>query len=93
MILITYDGGSRMEVRGHAGTDIKGRDQVCAAVTALTLTLGENCREAGIRSGSAVLSGGNPEIFQAVGRGFALLASHYPHAVHYQCMGHSATNH
>ena len=87
MIEVIYDGRCSMEIRGHAGTAAKGKDLICAAVTALTLTLQENCRESGIRSGKAWLRGGNPEIFHAIGRGFALLARQYPYAVHYQCTG------
>ena len=87
MIYITYDGNCTMEIRGHAGTAAKGKDLICAAVTALTLTLQENSRESGIRAGRAWLTGGNPEIFRGLGRGFALLARQYPYAVHYKCIG------
>ena len=87
MIEVSYDGDCRMELRGHAGTAPRGKDLICAAVTALTLTLQENCRESGITSGRAWLQGGNPEIFRAISRGFALLARQYPYAVHYQCTG------
>lgn len=86
MIYVTYDGGSRLEVRGHARSGPKGRDLVCAGVTALVLTLRENCREAELRSGYAKLSGGSGEIFRGVSRGFALLAKNFPQCVHYKCL-------
>jgi len=45
MIRITYEKSSnRVTVSGHAGFGEKGEDIVCAAVSALVLTLGENIR-------------------------------------------------
>lgn len=45
MIRITYEkSGNRVTVTGHAGAAEKGTDIVCAAVSALVLTLGENIR-------------------------------------------------
>lgn len=87
MIQVTYDGYSKVEVRGHARSGPKGRDLVCAGVTTLVLTLRENCRDAEIRPGYARLTGGSPEIFRGVSRGFAMLAKNFPQCVHYKCTG------
>ena len=35
---------NRLTVKGHAGSDEKGHDLVCAAASILTLTLGENVK-------------------------------------------------
>lgn len=87
MIQAVYDGGSTLVVRGHARSGPKGKDLVCAGASTLVLTLRESCREAELRPGYARLSGGNPEIFRAVSRGFALLAKNFPRCVHYRCTG------
>ena len=45
MIRITYEKSeNRLTVQGHAGAAEKGKDIVCAAVSALVLTLAENIR-------------------------------------------------
>ena len=45
MVQIVYEKSkNRVTVSGHAGAGEKGNDIVCAAVSALTLTLGENIR-------------------------------------------------
>lgn len=68
MIQITYEkSANRVTVSGHAGAAAKGSDIVCAAVSALVLTLGENIRvlhntgvltayTVDVKEGSAVLS-------------------------------------
>ena len=86
MIFIQYDGTCRVTVRGHADYGRKGEDLICAAVSALVLTLRENCREAEIRPGYGKLTGGNREIFRGICLGFSLLARQYPHYVHYSCL-------
>lgn len=43
MVQVTYEREKhRLVVRGHAGSGPKGHDLVCAAVSALTMTLGAN---------------------------------------------------
>lgn len=43
MVQIIYKRGSHsVRLRGHAGAGVPGRDPVCAAVSALTLTLADN---------------------------------------------------
>ena len=43
MIQVTYDREKlRLVIRGHAGSGPKGHDLVCAAVSALAMTLGAN---------------------------------------------------
>ena len=86
MIEIIYDGNTTLQVRGHAGSAEPGKDLICAAVTALTLTLGESAEKAQIQRGQALLQGGSSQIFEAIARGFALLGAAYPYAVHYKCM-------
>ena len=87
MIEVTYDGNCFLEVRGHAGSGPKGKDLVCAAVTALVLTLGEHAENHSIHPGSARLSGGSREVYKAMARGFQLLAENFPQSVHYKCFG------
>ena len=58
MIQIFYDRSAhRVSVSGHAGTAPAGEDLVCAAVTALTLTLAQNIEDLegrGAAKGSSV---------------------------------------
>lgn len=42
MIEISYDGGCRLCVSGHAGQAPVGQDIVCAGVSALTIALAES---------------------------------------------------
>ena len=42
MVQISWRPESFLQVRGHAGSGEKGRDLVCAAVSALVLTLAAN---------------------------------------------------
>lgn len=35
---------NRVVIRGHAGSDVYGKDLICAAVSALAVTLGANVR-------------------------------------------------
>ena len=43
MVKVTYEPEKfRLVARGHAGSGTKGHDLICAAVSALTLTLGAN---------------------------------------------------
>lgn len=39
------DGRYKLSVKGHAGSDEKGRDTVCAAVSALVYTLAQNIKD------------------------------------------------
>ena len=86
MMEVTYDGNCCLEVRGHAGTAPAGQDLVCAGATVLVLTLGEQAQTKEIRRGYARISGGNPQVYEAVARGFQLLAKNFPQAVHLKCI-------
>ena len=85
MIRILYDGKTRMEITGHAGSAPKGQNLICAAVTALALTLGENGEKVRISPGHGVISGGDPVVYRAMARGFQLLAHSFPQEIHYKC--------
>ena len=91
MVEILYDGVSRVRIRGHAGSAPRGENLICAAVTALALTLGENCNCKEMMPGRADFIGGSPEIYRGICRGFALLAREYPKEVHYKCVGFDKT--
>lgn len=39
------DGRYELSVKGHAGSDVKGRDTVCAAVSTLVYTLAQNLKD------------------------------------------------
>ena len=89
MVRVVYEvEACRVRVEGHAGAGEFGRDPVCAAVSALCLTLAENGSALG---GQAVLEPGRAEIccpgaeaaFEAVCRGFAWLAREFPEYVSY----------
>ena len=85
MIRITRQGETAVSLEGHAGSDVYGRDLVCAAVSALVLTLAEAVKD---KPGTeVVLNPGNSHIrsgpeaeaaFDCICKGFALLAKKYP---------------
>lgn len=83
MIQITKRAGQLL-VEGHAGFDRRGKDVVCAGVSALVCTLAENIRR---RGGQAALSPGRAELrwqegteelVEAFGLGLRQLAESYP---------------
>ena len=85
MIRITRQGETAVSLEGHAGSDVYGRDLVCAAVSALVLTLAANVE--GMEGAEIFLEAGNSqvqcgleaaEVFDCVCKGFALLAKKYP---------------
>ena len=89
MVRVVYEAETcRVRVEGHAGAGEFGRDPVCAAVSALCLTLAEN---GSVLGGWAVLEPGRAEIccpgaeaaFEAVCRGFDYLAREFPEFVSY----------
>lgn len=78
----------RMTVTGHAGYAEKGKDVVCAAVSALvyaliaTLEETGNMRESVVRSGYAtVASRESDHAFDVVRGGLAQIAARYPACV------------
>lgn len=91
MIRITRESPTAVVLEGHADSDVYGKDLVCAAVSALALTLGENVR--GLRGAEITLIPGNSRIscgqedaaavFDCICTGFALLARKYPEFVCY----------
>ena len=60
MIRITRQGGTFVTLEGHAGSDVYGRDLVCAAVSALVLTLAEAVKDK--PEAEVILSPGNSHI-------------------------------
>ena len=91
MIQIRFDPQVPLvEAKGHAGTGPKGEDLVCAAVTALVLTLKANAEATGGRGevgpGFARIRGGQNAQgdFRAVCRGFEILSRAFPQAVRYR---------
>ena len=90
MIRITRQGKTWVRLEGHAGSDVYGRDLVCAAVSALVLTLAEAVKDK--PGAEVILSPGNSRIrsgpeaeaaFDCICLGFALLAKKYPDYVCY----------
>ena len=90
MIRITRQGKTHVTLQGHAGSDVYGRDLVCAAVSALVLTLAANVE--GMEGAEISLEAGNSRIqcgpdgeaaFDCICLGFALLAKKYPDYVCY----------
>ena len=57
MIEIRYTPDDyRVDVRGHAGAGAPGQDPVCAAVTALVLTMAENAQRMQQLGGAEILT-------------------------------------
>lgn len=90
MIRITRQGKTCVTLEGHADSDVYGKDLVCAAVSALVLTLAEAVKQQ--PGAEVVLSPGNSRIrsgpeaeaaFDCICLGFALLAKKYPDYVRY----------
>ena len=86
MVEILNDGETHLTIRGHAGKAPRGENLICAAVTALALTLGENCEAKKIVPGWAEFTGGSRDFYRGMSRGFDLLAHQYPMEVHYKCV-------
>ena len=82
MIEIRYDGLDTVKVTGHAEAGPKGKDLVCAGVTALVLALRENADTAELEEGSAFLCGGDPRVFRGICRGLGVLAEAFPECIH-----------
>lgn len=107
MIQIVYEvnpenGRMMLRAAGHAGYAEKGKDIVCAGVSALMQTLAysaaedENtsasCREIGGSNEMRILADGTPDMlakFELVADGLILLANAYPKNVSFQkvCVG------
>ena len=87
MIRIVREGPACVTLKGHAGSDVYGRDLVCAGVSALALTLGETV--AALPGAQVALQPGDSRVFcepdekavtafDCICRGFDLLARKYP---------------
>ena len=90
MIRITRLGETSVKLEGHAGSDVYGKDLVCAAVSALVLTLAEAVKdkpgaEVILKPGDSVIRCGQEAegAFDCICLGFALLAKKYPDYVCY----------
>ena len=90
MIRITRQGETCVRLEGHAGSDVYGKDLVCAAVSALMLTLAANVE--GKEAAEIVLQPGNSRIscipdaagiFDCICTGFEMLARRFPEYVSY----------
>lgn len=88
MIEIRFDPRIPLvEVKGHAGMGPKGEDLVCAAVSALVLSLKASADATGgsgeVGLGYAKIRGGREAQgeFRGICRGFVLLSRAYPQAV------------
>lgn len=90
MIAIRRPAPTRITLRGHAGSGEFGRDLVCAAVSALALTLAENlkyqcrpgiCLRPGDADLSCVCTPEAERLFDSFWHGFRLLAQMYPESV------------
>lgn len=102
MIDVVYEPRlHRVTVKGHAGAAEKGKDLVCAAVSALTYTLAANVlrctteHHARLTEGDAeivcaVSSSNRAEvdcIFTAICTGYKLLADNFPEFINYKSAG------
>lgn len=90
MIRITRHSPGCVSVEGHANSDVYGKDLVCAAVSALVLTLAANVEK--MKGAEMVLEPGNCRIqcgseadavFDCICKGFQMLAGKYPGYVCY----------
>lgn len=90
MIRITRQGATCVTLKGHACSDVYGKDLVCAAVSALALTLAANVEgnehaEVSLKPGNSRISC-HPEaagIFDCICKGFQLLAEKFPEHVYF----------
>ena len=80
-----------IEIRGHAGAAEYGRDVICAAVSALTVTLAERMRRSDTKTGSgwAMIpysrrARRERESAEFAICGYRLLAEKFPENVQYQ---------
>ena len=88
MIRITRQGATSVTLKGHAGSAEYGKDLICAAVSALALTLAANVEgkenaEVSLQPGNSRISC-HPDaaaIFDCVCKGFRLLAERFPEYV------------
>ena len=88
MIRITRHAPAQVTLEGHANSDAFGKDLVCAAVSALTLTLAANVEnldgaEVSLEPGKARITG-SPEaapVFDCICKGYELLAGKFPEYV------------
>lgn len=90
MIRITRHSPACVTLEGHANRDVYGKDLVCAAVSALALTLAANVE--GKDNAEILLEPGNSRIsctpeaageFDCLCKGFLLLAERFPECVCY----------
>lgn len=88
MIRITRHSPVCVTLEGHACSDVYGKDLVCAAVSALALTLAANVE--GKENAEVSLKPGNSRIqctpdaagvFDCICKGFQLLAEKFPEYV------------
>jgi uncharacterized protein YsxB (DUF464 family) len=90
MIRITRVSPVCVTLEGHALSDVYGKDLICAAVSALALTLAANVEgkehaEVSLQPGNSRISC-HPEaagVFDCVCKGFRLLADQFPECVCY----------
>ena len=90
MIRITRQGATCVTLKGHAGSAEYGKDLVCAAVSALALTLAANAED--LEEAEILLEPGNSRIsghtdaagmFDCICKGFQLLAEKFPEHVYF----------
>ena len=84
MIRITRHSPACVTLEGHANSDVYGRDLICAAVSALTLTLaanveGKNGADISLEPGNSRIrcSGDAAAVFDCICRGYELLAERF----------------
>jgi len=72
-----------LEMRGHAGAGIRGRDPVCAALSILLFTLLEGTPGAQVTlsDGYSRVKGGDRQSYALIAKGVRLLAENYPEFV------------
>ena len=93
MIRITRVSPACVTLEGHACSDVYGKDLVCAAVSALALTLAANAED--LEEAEILLEPGNSRIsghtdaagmFDCICKGFQLLAEKFPEHVSFSEM-------
>ena len=93
MIRITRVSPACVTLEGHALSDVYGKDLICAAVSALALTLAANAED--LEEAEILLEPGNSRIscspdaagmFDCICKGFQLLAEKFPEHVYFSEM-------
>ncbi len=90
MIDMVFGPGVKISVKGHAGFAEKGKDIVCAGVSALFFTFLESTGAQMKKNGDVICAEADPDyknraVFDAIYKGCKLISDEYPENVRIYC--------